>query len=49
MGVHKIAFAFPVIWIVSLILCAELVGVFTAVVSALKIRKIVPCNLIRAE
>ena len=49
MGVHKIVFAFPVIWIVSLILCAELVGVFTAVVSALKIRKIVPCNLIRAE
>ena len=49
MGVHKIAFAFPVIWIVSLILCAELVGAFTAVVSALKIRKIVPCNLIRAE
>ena len=49
MGVHKIVFAFPVIWIVSLILCAELVGAFTAVVSALKIRKIVPCNLIRAE
>ena len=49
MGVHKIVFTFPVIWIVSLILCAELVGAFTAVVSALKIRKIVPCNLIRAE
>lgn len=49
MGVHKIVFAFPVIWIVSLILCAELVGAFTAVVSALKIRKIVLCNLIRAE
>ncbi len=49
MGVHKIVFAFPVIWIVSLILCAELVGAFTAVLSALKIRKIVPCNLIRAE
>lgn len=49
MGVHKIVLAFPVIWIVSLILCAELVGAFTAVVSALKIRKIVPCNLIRAE
>ena len=49
MGVHKIVFAFPVIWIVSLILCAELVGAFTAVVSALKIRKIVPCNLIRGE
>ncbi len=49
MGVHKIAFAFPVIWIVTLILCAEMVGAFTAVISALKIRKIVPCNLIRAE
>lgn len=49
MGVHKIVFTFPVIWIVSLILCAELVGAFTAVVSALKTRKIVPCNLIRAE
>ena len=49
MGVHKIVFAFPVIWIVSLILCAESAGAFTAVVSALKIRKIVPCNLIRAE
>ena len=49
MGVHKIVFAFPVIWIVSLILCAESAGAFTAVVSALKIRKIVPCNLISAE
>lgn len=49
MGVHKVAFTFPVIWIVLLILCAELVGTFAAVISALKIRKIVPCNLIRAE
>lgn len=49
MGVHKIAFTFPVLWIVSLILCAELVGALTAVISALKVRKIVPCNLIRAE
>lgn len=49
MGVHKIAFAFPLLWIALLILCAELVGAFTAVVSALKIRKLVPCHLIRAE
>ena len=49
MGVHKIAFSFPVSWIVLLILCAELAGALTAVLSALKIRKIVPCNLIRAE
>ncbi len=49
MGVHKIAFSFPIIWIVSLILCAELTGALTAVLSALKIRKVVPCNLIRAE
>jgi len=49
MGIHKIAFSFPVIWIVSLILCAELAGALTAVIAALKVRKIVPCNLIRAE
>ncbi len=49
MGVHKIAFAFPLLRVVLLILCAELVGAITAVVSALKIRKLVPCNLIRAE
>lgn len=49
MGVHKIALSFPIIWIVSLIVCAELTGALTAVLSALKIRKIVPCNLIRAE
>lgn len=49
MGIHKISFQFPLMWIILLVLCVEIIGCFTAVISALKVRKIVPSNLIKTE
>lgn len=49
MGVYKVDFSFPVISIVILFLCIGVVGSLTAFISAWKIRKIVPCNLIKVE
>lgn len=49
MGVYRISFCFPVAWIAALILCMEAAGCLTAFLSAWKVRKIVPCNLIKAE
>lgn len=49
MGVYRISFRFPAAWIAVLILCMEAAGCLTAFVSAWKVRKIVPCSLIKAE
>lgn len=49
MGVYRISFRFPVAWIAALVLCMEAAGCLTALISAWKVRKIVPCNLIKAE
>lgn len=49
MGIHKISFQFPVMWIIALVVCVEVIGCFTAVISALKVRKMVPSNLIKTE
>lgn len=49
MGVYRISFRFPVAWIAALILCMEAAGCLTAFISAWKVRKIVPCSLIKAE
>ncbi len=49
MGVYRITFDFPALWIAGLILGMEAVGGITAFVSAWKIRKIAPCSLINAE
>lgn len=49
MGVYRLTFRFPAVWIVVLILCMEAAGCLTAFLSAWKVRKIVPCSLIKAE
>lgn len=49
MGVYRIDFAFPAAWIAALVLGMEMAGCLTAFVSAWKIRKIVPCSLIREK
>lgn len=49
MGVYRIEFAFPAVWIVVLILGMEMAGGLTAFVSAWKIRKIAPCRLMNRE
>lgn len=49
MGVYRISFRFPIVWIAALILCMEAAGCLTAFISAWKVRKIVPCSLIKAE
>ena len=49
MGVYRISFRFPLAWIAALILCMEVTGCLTAFISAWKVRKIVPCSLIKAE
>ncbi|WP_160561797.1 ABC transporter permease [Parablautia muri] len=49
MGVYRISFRFPAAWIAALILCMEAAGCLTAFLSAWKVRKIVPCSLIKAE
>ena len=49
MGVYRLAFRFPAVWIVVLVLCMEAAGCLTAFLSAWKVRKIVPCSLIKAE
>ena len=49
MGVYRISFRFPLAWIAALILCMEATGCLTAFISAWKVRKIVPCSLIKAE
>ncbi len=49
MGVYRISFRFPIVWIAALILCMEAAGCLTAFISAWKVRKIVPCTLIKAE
>ncbi len=48
MGVYRVEFSFPVIWIILLFLCIEAIGSLTAFISAWKVRKIVPCNLMKA-
>lgn len=47
MGVYKVEFSFPVVWIILLFICIEVIGSLTAFFSAWKVRKIVPCNLIK--
>ena len=49
MGVYQLTFRFPAVWIVVLVLCMEAAGCVTAFLSAWKVRKIVPCSLIKAE
>ena len=49
MGVYRLTFRFPAVWIVVLALCMEAAGCMTAFLSAWKVRKIVPCSLIKAE
>ena len=49
MGVYRLTFRFPAIRIVVLVLCMEAAGCLTAFLSAWKVRKIVPCSLIKAE
>ena len=49
MGVYRLTFRFPAVWIVVLVLCMEAAGCVTAFLSAWKVRKIVPCSLIKAE
>lgn len=49
MGVYRLTFRFPAVWIAVLILCMEAAGCLTAFLSAWKVRKIVPCSLIKAE
>ena len=49
MGVYRLTFRFPAVWIVVPILCMEAAGCLTAFLSAWKVRKIVPCSLIKAE
>lgn len=48
MGVYRVEFSFPVIWIILPFLCIEAIGSLTAFISAWKVRKIVPCNLMKA-
>lgn len=47
MGVYKVEFSFPIVWIILLFICIEVIGSLTAFLSAWKVRKIVPCNLIK--
>lgn len=47
MGVYKVEFSFPIVWIVLLFICIEVIGSLTAYLAAWKVRKIVPCNLIK--
>ncbi len=49
MGVYQLTFRFPAVWIAVLVLCMEAAGCLTAFLSAWKVRKIVPCSLIKAE
>ena len=49
MGVYRLTFRFPAVWIAVLVLCMEAAGCLTAFLSAWKVRKIVPCSLIKAE
>ena len=49
MGVYWLTFRFPAVWIAVLVLCMEAAGCLTAFLSAWKVRKIVPCSLIKAE
>ena len=49
MGVYRLTFRFPAVWIVVLVLCMEAAGCLTAFLSAWKVRKIVPYSLIKAE
>lgn len=49
MGVYKVNFSFPIVWVVMLFLCMEIVGGVTAFFCAWKTRNIVPCELIRTE
>ena len=49
MGVYQLTFRFPAVWIVVLVLCMEAAGCVTAFLSAWRVRKIVPCSLIKAE
>ena len=49
MGVYRLTFRFPAVWIVVLVLCMEAAGCLTAFLSAWRVRKIVPCSLIKAE
>ena len=49
MGVYRLTFRFPAVWIVVLVLCMEAAGCLTAFLLAWKVRKIVPCSLIKAE
>lgn len=49
MGVYRVRFAFPAMWIAALVVGMEMVGCLTAFVSAWKIRKIVPCNLMNMD
>ena len=49
MGVYQLTFRFPAVWIVVLVLCMEAAGCLTAFLSAWRVRKIVPCSLIKAE
>lgn len=46
MGIYKISFSFPIYGIIILFICMEFVGCLVAYVSALKVRKILPYNLI---
>ena len=49
MGVYRLTFRFPAVWIAVLVLCMEAAGCLTAFLSAWKVRKIVPCSLIKAK
>lgn len=49
MGVYQLTFRFPAVWIVVLVLCMEAAGCLTAFLSAWRVRKIIPCSLIKAE
>ena len=49
MGVYRLTFRFPAVWIAVLVLCMEAAGCLTAFLSAWRVRKIVPCSLIKAE
>ena len=47
MGVYKVTFSFPAIWIIILFICIEVIGSLTAFLAAWRVRKIVPCSLIK--
>lgn len=49
MGVHRINFQIPFVWLLILFLCVEIIGCITATLSARKVKCIVPCNLIKSE